>query len=303
MRRKIVFTVPFYRACGAQPLCLHGVLHLGAIKRVVTPAQPTSSHMISLYSSASFPMAQKRGVEKQILKDKKVVVELTGSRSSFLFCLMVELSWPMLEVTREYQEKLVHKGYMTVAEFVTCLVPVDPMSPAPVKGFIVVCVAFYERGFGAPLHQFRRSLLRSYDLELHYLTPLGILCMAAFMTLCEAYIGIEPPLNLWCQFFWAQLWQDLGAGATSMGSVYISVCSSLTVNSYFSIPQPDPLVGWQKAWFLLKNEDDVSLPAFMDNRPIPHPNWEHGVAWTNFPRLQPLLEIVQDLLQKGLMGE
>jgi hypothetical protein len=40
-------------------------------------------------------------------------------------------------------------------------------------------------------------------LELHHLTPSEILHMAAFVTLCEAYIGIEPSLNLWSHFFWA----------------------------------------------------------------------------------------------------
>jgi hypothetical protein len=82
-----------------------------------------------------------------------------------------------------------------------------------------------------------------------------------------------------------------------MGSVDISVRSDLGANSYFSFPQPDPLVGWQKAWFLLKNEADAPLPTFTGDRPIPHPNWEHGVARTDFPRLQPLLEIIWGLLQ------
>jgi hypothetical protein len=57
---KIVFAASFFHANGAQPLCLLGVLHRGAIKFVVTPEQPTSSHMISLCSSASFPTAKRR---------------------------------------------------------------------------------------------------------------------------------------------------------------------------------------------------------------------------------------------------
>jgi hypothetical protein len=69
----------------------------------------------------------------------------------------------------------------------------------------VVCATFFERGFGLLLHRFLRSLLQSYGLELHHLTPSGILHMAAFVTLCEAYSGIESPLNLWSHFFWAQL--------------------------------------------------------------------------------------------------
>jgi hypothetical protein len=42
---------------------------------------------------------------------------------------------------------------------------------------------------------------------------------------------------------------------------------------------------------------------FMGGCPIPHPSWEHGVGQTECPRLQPLLEIVEGLLQKGLIGE
>jgi hypothetical protein len=45
------------------------------------------------------------------------------------------------------------------------------------------------------------SLLWSDNMELHHLTPLGILHMVAFLTLCEAYIGMEPHFNLWNYFF------------------------------------------------------------------------------------------------------
>jgi hypothetical protein len=89
---------------------------------------------------------------------------------------------------------------MIAVEFATSLVPVGPESLALVEVFIVVCAAFYEWGFGLPSHRFLSSLLRFYGLELHHLTALGILHMAAFVTLCEAYIGIYPPLNLWSQF-------------------------------------------------------------------------------------------------------
>jgi hypothetical protein len=89
----------------------------------------------------------------------------------------------------------------------------------------------------------------------------------------------------------------------ALGCVDISVCSGLEIDPYFSIPLPDPLVGWRKAWFLLRNDADASLPTFMGGRPIPQTNWEYGVARTNFQRLQPLLEIIWGLLQRGLMGE
>jgi hypothetical protein len=51
---RIIFTVP------------PRLLHCGAIKLAVAPAQSTSFHMISHHPSASFPMTKKEGIEKLI---------------------------------------------------------------------------------------------------------------------------------------------------------------------------------------------------------------------------------------------
>ena len=40
------------------------------------------------------------------------------------------------------------------------------------------------------LHPFVRGLLYSYRIQLHDLTPNGILHIACFITLCEAFLGI-----------------------------------------------------------------------------------------------------------------
>jgi hypothetical protein len=82
-------------------------------------------------------------------------------------------------------------------ELEDCRVAEDPASPIQAGGYIVACVAFYEWGFGVVSHRFLHSLLQFYGLELHYLTPLGILHMAAFVSLCEANMGTEPHFNLW----------------------------------------------------------------------------------------------------------
>jgi hypothetical protein len=52
-----------------------------------------------------------------------------------------------------------------------------------------------------PSHLFLCFLLQLYGLELHHLTPSGILHLADFVTLCEAYMGIEPHFDLWNYFF------------------------------------------------------------------------------------------------------
>jgi hypothetical protein len=73
---------------------------------------------------------------------------------------------------------------MIAVELATYRVPEDPTSPA------------LTGGFGVSSHRFLYSLLQFYGLELHHLTPSGILHVAAFMTLCEAYMGVEPHFDL-----------------------------------------------------------------------------------------------------------
>jgi hypothetical protein len=78
--------------------------------------------------------------------------------------------------------------------------------------------------------------------------------------------------------------------------------SGLEVDPYFSILMPDPPVGWRRAWFLLKNDADMPLPMFKGGCPIPHPNWEYSVARADIQRMQPLLDIIRGLLQRGFDG-
>jgi hypothetical protein len=86
----------------------------------------------------------------------------------------------------------------------------------------------------------------------------------------------------------------------ALGNVDILVRSRLEVDPYFSILMSDPSVGWRRAWFLLRNDADAPLPVFTGGRPIPHPHWEYGVARADLHRLQPLLEVVRGLLDRGL---
>jgi hypothetical protein len=90
--RKTIFTVPFYRAYGAQLLCLHGCYTGGYKVGVVTPAQPTSSHMIFHYSSASLCTTEKKDENRETdLKNKRELLSLPGVISLYLL-FHVELS-------------------------------------------------------------------------------------------------------------------------------------------------------------------------------------------------------------------
>jgi hypothetical protein len=119
---------------------------------------------------------------------------LTGGCLSCSFSSMAESGCPVSEITQEHLQNLVRQGYLTAVELATYRVPADSASPAPMGGYIVTCSAFYERGFGVPSHQFLHFLMQFYGLELHHLTPSRVLHIVAFITLCEVYMGIKPPL-------------------------------------------------------------------------------------------------------------
>jgi hypothetical protein len=92
----------------------------------------------------------------------------------------------------------------------------------------------------------------------------------------------------------------LDAGAAALGNVDILVRSRPEVDPYISIMMLDPPIGWRRAWFLLSNDTDVPLSTVYGWSSHPHPNWEFGVAWADLHRVQPLLEIIRGLLQRGL---
>jgi hypothetical protein len=112
------------------------------------------------------------------------------------------------------------------AELMTCRVPEGPASPVPMGGYIVACAAFYKHRFGVPSHRFLCSLWQFYSLKLHHLTPSRILRIAGFVTMCEAYMGIEPHFNLWNDFFHTRLLQGSGMEAAVLGSELISTSTS-----------------------------------------------------------------------------
>jgi hypothetical protein len=139
----------------------------------------------------------------------------------------------------------------------------------------VACSAFYERGFGGP----------SPD-------SLRVLHIAAFVTLCKSYMGIEKHFDL----------SSSGAKATVLGSTDIYVKSRHGVDLYFHLLAPGSMDGWQKVWFFFRNDANAPLLEFMGSRPVPQPNLEYKVAQRDLHRQQPLHEVIQQLRWEGLTG-
>jgi hypothetical protein len=70
--------------------------------------------------------------------------------------------------------------------------PSGEVIPRPADGFRVMFLFFLYRGLSLPAHEFLRGLLFVYGVQLHQLIPNLILHIACFITLCEAFLVIDP---------------------------------------------------------------------------------------------------------------
>ena len=87
--------------------------------------------------------------------------------------------------------------------------------------------------------------------------------MAAFVALCEGFLGISPHFNLWRHFFALTLQKKRKKGGrqelhTPMGCAGIHLRNN-RVGEYPSMRLSTSNKGWHSQWFYLKN--DANAPC------------------------------------------
>ena len=101
--------------------------------------------------------------------------------------------WCRSDITLQRLEGLIRRGLLcpwTTAE--EWQLPGNEDVSLPPEGYVVSFARFHERGFATPAHKFLRGQLDYYKLELQHLTPNGVQHIAAFIALCEGFLGISP---------------------------------------------------------------------------------------------------------------
>ena len=66
---------------------------------------------------------------------------------------------------------------------------------------MVSFLTFHERGLGYPVHWFLHGLLNEWGLELQHLNLTGVLHIAGFVTVYEAFLRMEPHVDLFQRIF------------------------------------------------------------------------------------------------------
>ena len=130
----------------------------------------------------------------------------------------------------------------------------------PPEGYVISFAIFHEQGFRVPTHRFLQGLLDYYEVELQHLTPNGIQHMAAFVALCEGFLGIDPHFDLWRYFFTVSLSKRrIGGKDVSMPMGCASVHLRHTRSrGYLLLRLATSNKGQHSQWFYVR--DDVSAP-------------------------------------------
>ena len=90
--------------------------------------------------------------------------------------------------------------------------------------------------------------------------------MAAFVTLCEGFLGISPYFDLWRHFFAVNLQKQREKSGRQelhmpMGCAGIQLWNN-RVDEYPSMWLLTSNKGWHSQWFYLKNDSTVALLKF-----------------------------------------
>jgi hypothetical protein len=206
----------------------------------------------------------------------------------------VDGDWAKSSVKKADLESLRGQGLLPPANQAAVRAPGKEVFPSPREGERVCFVDFLPRGFGFPLHDFVRGLLYAYGIQIHDLTPNGVLSIASFIVLCECFLGIAPNWRLWKSLFLVRKNIGKSRQVYPVGGFGIQVRGDTT---YFQMKKSDSVQGWRKRWFYIRC-DQEGLPAFAADRELRKTNaWTHPLSQEDREAIKPLVTLLRGLLK------
>jgi hypothetical protein len=98
---------------------------------------------------------------------------------------------------KEKRIELLRQGrVLPSADLVGCRPAGDELVPAPQPGEAVVFYDHFPRGFALPASNFLWQFLDHFHLQPHHIGANAMMTLATFATLCGAYLGIWPSVEL-----------------------------------------------------------------------------------------------------------
>jgi hypothetical protein len=122
--------------------------------------------------------------------------------------------------------------------------------PRPSEGFRVMFLAFLLCGLSLSAHEFISRLLFIYGVQLHQLTPSSILYVACFITLCEAFLSVDPQWELWKHIFHLCR-NESKEEVHDLGGAIITVRSE---SQYLKFNMAESVQNWRQKWLYIKDQ-------------------------------------------------
>ena len=104
-------------------------------------------------------------------------------------------SWRSSILSKSVLSTFAEKGVLPPKEVAHWRAPTGEDFPCPWAGEVISFLTFHDRGLGYPTYWFLCGLLNEWGLELQHLNPARVLHIAGFVTVREAYLGMEPHVD------------------------------------------------------------------------------------------------------------
>jgi hypothetical protein len=158
-------------------------------------------------------------------------------------------------------------------------------------------LAFLLRGFSLPAHEFLYGLPFVYGMQLHQLTPNSLLHIVCFITLCEAFLGVDPHWGLWKYLF---CFRPSGSKdeIPELGGAIVFVRSE---SRYLAFKMVESVQGWRQKWFYIKDKksseaDEYGLAPFDANKILTKlTTWDALPSDAETEEIKSLLAHIQEL--------
>jgi hypothetical protein len=249
-------------------------------------------------------MGMKATISRPTKKNKKATAGGSGTAIAERTKRKIICNWTKSNARESRLQELVEVGYLPEKSIISWRAPdEDENSPQPGPGEVIIFADHVTRGFCPPGSLFFRRVLQYFNIRPQDLSPNSILNITHFVVLCEAYLGIEPDLSLFLEFFYCKPQRENSDGP-------LVVCGGVTIQRRRNIIFPTVVLlshpkDWQKTWFYCKAAtpaDEPPLPGFRVDRLTINDNMNSFASPEARRAIEPLVGRVCALLAHGLTG-
>ena len=141
--------------------------------------------------------------------------------------------------------------------------PGKEWQPQPEEGECVLLATHVDRGFSLPPSIFFRGFLNFFGAQLHHFTPNSIAYLAAFVSMCEGFLGCRPHWGLFKHIFTCRSQTVKKASPGDERTRVVQMCGGLGIqvrnkSTFPAMTFPESVRGWQSTWFYCQ---DVATPG------------------------------------------